>query len=579
MAAVHAVNASPRRRMISWQLSCYLPCRMLAAEIERIGLTVARSPRASLAVIFVVALACMLPGFATMAPLDGDEPGYAVAAREMVATNDYATVRLQTEETEWRPRGAYWIQAFFMRIAGPSPPIWVARLPSLAAGVGAAMLTWWMAMAFAAPVTALIAGLFVAASGIVGLEARLATPDAILLAATTLCGGALARLWLKRNGRPDDLVALVFWTGLGLAVLAKGWIAPAIVLAAIAILSLERGTLRWTMQLRPGLGAVWLFLLVSPWLIAVALTLLQGITDSPSLQYLVSIGVPFQLQAPPGSYALILPLLAGPAATFIFTGLPWFATELRRPVVFFALAWGGPLWLAAELVDVKEPQWVLPAIPAVVLLAAAAIDAGKAKIGGRISWFYSLGPLLWPPLVALIVPAIFLAIEDRFPWFAAAAFAVAAILGPVTWFWLHRGLLVAAALMSVATVFFIYLGFFGSFVPGLSGLRIGEQVAALARGAQPCTPQTFAAAGYPEESLVYTLGPDTRLVDAWSAADFLNTAGCRIAIVDVSQISAFRQRAEDLGLALVDRGHVSGFDLRKMRVVDVHLFVAGGGAP
>jgi hypothetical protein len=272
-------------------------------------------------------------------------------------------------------------------------------------------------------------------------------------------------------------------------------------------------------------------------------------------------------------------LLAGPAATFIFTGLPWFAAELRRPVILFALAWGGPLWLAAELYNVKEPQWVLPAIPAVVILAATAIDAGKARIGGRISWFYSLGPLIWPPLVALIVPGIYYAIEHRFPWEAAAAFAVSAILGPLTWFWLRRGLLVASALMAVITVFFIYLGFFGSFVPGMSGLRIGERVAALAERVEACRPKTFAAAGYPEESLVYALGGDTRMVDAWGAADFLNTAGCRIAAVDTSQISAFRQRAEDLGLALVDRGEVGGFDLRKMRVVDIHLFVAGGSTP
>jgi hypothetical protein len=73
------------------------------------------------------------------------------------------------------------------------------------------------------------------------------------------------------------------------------------------------------------------------------------------------------------------------------------------------------------------------------------------------------------------------------------------------------------------------------------------------------------------------LGPDTRLVDAWSAADFLNTAGCRVAAVDSSQISAFRQRSDDLGLAVVDRGSVRGFDLRKMRDANIHLFTAGGG--
>jgi hypothetical protein len=351
------------------------------------------------------------------------------------------------------------------------------------------------------------------------------------------------------------------------------------VVAAVLILSIQRGTLRWLSQLKPALGAVWLFLLISPWLIAVTLTLLQGVTDSASAQYLKQIGVPFQIQAPPGSYALILPLLAGPAATFIFTGLPWFAAELRRPVVFFALAWGGPLWLAAELYNVKEPQWVLPAIPVVVLLAAAAIDAGTAKIGGRVSWFYSLGPLLYPPLVALLLPGIFFAIEGYFPWGMTVAFAVAGVLGPVTWLYLRRGALLASSLVAVATVFFIYLGFFGSFVPGLSGLRVGERIAALGQSAASCSPQTFAGAGYPEESLVYALGPDTRLVDAWSAADFLNTAGCRIAAVDTSQLSAFRQRADDLGLALVDKGRVRGFDLRKMQVVDIHLFIAGAETP
>jgi hypothetical protein len=130
--------------------------------------------------------------------------------------------------------------------------------------------------------------------------------------------------------------------------------------------------------------------------------------------------------------------------------------------------------------------------------------------------------------------------------------------------------------LSVATVAFIYLGFFGAFVPGLSGLRIGERVAAMANDAASCGRPIFAAAGYPEESLVFALGSETRLVDAWSAADFLNSSGCRIAVVDIAQIAAFRQRAEDLGLTVVDHGRVRGVDLRKMRVIDIHIFMAGG---
>jgi 4-amino-4-deoxy-L-arabinose transferase-like glycosyltransferase len=551
---------------------------MTASDFERIGERLARSPLGSLAAILIVALACFLPGFNTIAPLDGDEPGYAVAAREMVATRDYAAVRVQTQDAEWRPRGAYWIQAFVVDFTSVDVPIWAYRLPSLIAAVAAAMLTWWTAMAFGPPRAALLSGLFVATSGIVGLEARLATPDAMLLAATTLAGGALVRVWLRRDGKRDDLAAGLFWTGLALGILAKGIVAPAIAAAAVAILAVERGEYRWLMLLRPAQGIAWLFFIISPWLIAVALTFLQGASEGPSADFLAQIGAPFEIEAPPGSYALILPLLAGPAVTFIFLAFPWIFSELRRPVVLFAFAWGGPLWLAAELISAKQPQAILPAIPAIALIAGAAVDAGVTRIRGGLSWFYSLGPAVWPPFIALVVPAVFFYFEGRFPWGAFVAFAVAAVLGPITWVWLRNGQPIAAALMSVIAVIFIYVGFFGVFVPGLSGIRIGERVAALAKDVALCPAPVFAGAGFPEESLVLALGPDTRIVDPWSAADFLNSAGCRIAVVDTSQISSFRQRAEDLGLGLLDRGRVTGFNLRKMRAVDLHLFTAGGPA-
>lgn len=228
------------------------------------------------------------------------------------------------------------------------------------------------------------------------------------------------------------------------------------------------------------------------------------------------------------------------------------------------------------MISTKQPQAILPAIPAIALLAGAAIEAGATRIRGRISWFYSLGPMIWPPLIAILLPAAFLYFEGRFPWLAYVAFAIAAVLGPVSWIWLRNDKLVAAALLSVVAVIFIYFGFFGAFVPGIAGIRIGERVATLAKEVAPCPSPAIAGSGYPEESLVLALGPETRLVDAWSAADFLNSAGCRIAVVDTSQISSFRQRAEDLGLSILDRGRVAGFNLRQMRPVDVHLFTAGG---
>jgi hypothetical protein len=122
---------------------------------------------------------------------------------------------------------------------------------------------------------------------------------------------------------------------------------------------------------------------------------------------------------------------------------------------------------------------------------------------------------------------------------------------------------------------FIYLGFFGLILPGLSGIRIAERIVAIGKAVSPCDKPLYAAAGYPEESLVFVAGRETRLLDATGAADFMDGGDCRIAAVDTSQISSFRQRAEDLGTSLVDGGLVTGFDLRKLRRVDIHVFVVG----
>ena len=170
----------------------------LAARFGAVIDRLAGSRQASLAAILILAVVAFVPGFVAMAPVDGDEPGYAVAARAMLDTGDFSSVRLQTENDEWRPRGPYWVQAFALSFAGPKAPIWVDRVPSIIGAVAAALLTWWLAIALATPRAALLAGLFVAGSGLLGLEGRLATADAILLAGATLSAGALARMWTGR---------------------------------------------------------------------------------------------------------------------------------------------------------------------------------------------------------------------------------------------------------------------------------------------------------------------------------------------------------------------------------------------
>lgn len=545
-------------------------------QIEVATERVAASTLASLALLVVVALACFLPGFATMPPIDGDGPGQAVAAREMVATGDFGTVRVQTDLEPWRPHGIQWLEAATLLLSGQTrhPPLWIFRIPSLLGAVATVLLTWWTMLAFGSRRAALLAGVLVAGSGVLGLQARLAAPDAMLVAMTTLAAGALARLWLAKD-EPAAWLAPLFWVAIAAGVLLKDIVAPGMAAAAVVALSIERGNATWLGRLRPAVGVVVMALAALPWLASIAQL---SISDAagPDIPFLTRIGVPFALEAPPTTYALLAPLLAGPAMTFIFAGTPWLAANARRPVVFFALAWGLPLWLTAELVTNKLPQYILPAVPPIAMLAAVAVDAGAARIRGRISQFYSSSPLIWPPLIAVAIPAAYAVLEGHFPYAAFAAFLVGGVLGPIAWLWLKRNEAVAAVGVAVLSAAFIYLGFFGSIVPGLRGLNVAQRIVQVGQAHVNCADPLFAAAGFPEESLVLMAGRGTLLTDGWGAADFLNAKGCRIAAVDTTQISSFRQHADDLGLDLVERGRVNGFDTRKMRRVEIHLFSVRG---
>ena len=496
-----------------------------ARQVEAATDRLAGSPVASLVGLVLVALACFLPGFFSMPPIDGDGPSYAVAAREMVVTGDFATVRVQTDMQPWQPHGMQWLEAATLLASGQTnPPLWVYRIPSLTAAIATVILTWWTMLSFGRPRAALLAGMLVAGSGVLGLQARLAAPDAMLVASTVLAAGALARLWLADDKPASGSMPWLFWLAIAAGFLFKGIVAPGMAAAAVLALSVERGEFGWLARLRPAVGVVVIAVAALPWLWSIAAL---AISDSggPDIPFLTRIGIPFALEAPPTTYALFAPLLAGPAMTFIFAGTPWLAANARRPAVFFALAWGLPLWLVAELVTDKLPQYVLPAIPPIAMLAAVVIDEGAAQIRGRISQYYTSSPLIWPPVIAVAVPAIFMALEGRFPAWAFAAFVVGGILGPVAWLWLKGDHAVAAAVLAILSAAFIYLGFFGSIVPGLTSLRVAEQIVAVGQAHVSCADPTFAAAGFPEESLVLMAGRGTLLTDGAGAADFLNVSG------------------------------------------------------
>src|SRR5262249_12487729 len=142
-------------------------------------------------------------------------------------------------------------------------------IPSLLGAIGAVMLTYWTALAFGTRRTAFLAALMLCTSIALGLEARVAKTDALLLASVVAAMGVLARAYLTKDASADWRLPAVFWTAVAAGILLKGPVIVMIVgLAVIALAALDRSA-RWFMQLRPLPGVIWLAVLILPWFIAI----------------------------------------------------------------------------------------------------------------------------------------------------------------------------------------------------------------------------------------------------------------------------------------------------------------------
>src|SRR5262249_39362934 len=124
-----------------------------------------RSHARALAVLALVALLSILPGFFAIPPTDRDESRFAQATKQMIQSRDYADIRFQDEVRYKKPVGIYWLQAGTVKAAQALgfpqalTTIWLYRLPSLIGAIAAVLLTYWAGLAFVSRRAALLAGL------------------------------------------------------------------------------------------------------------------------------------------------------------------------------------------------------------------------------------------------------------------------------------------------------------------------------------------------------------------------------------------------------------------------------------
>src|SRR5450631_4167447 len=163
----------------------------------------AGSHRRAAALLLIFSLIAFLPGFFQIPPVDRDEARFAQATKQMVERGEYVDIRFQDEVRYKKPVGIYWLQAAAVETASAlglpraQVRIWLYRIPSLIGAIGAVLLTYWTALAFVTRRGAVLAGLILGSSVLLGVEARLAKTDAMLLLTVVAAMGALARVYLS----------------------------------------------------------------------------------------------------------------------------------------------------------------------------------------------------------------------------------------------------------------------------------------------------------------------------------------------------------------------------------------------
>jgi 4-amino-4-deoxy-L-arabinose transferase-like glycosyltransferase len=543
---------------------------------------VARSHARACAALVLISLACFLPGFASLHPMDRDEPRFAQASKQMLETGDFVDIRFQDEARHKKPAGIYWLQsaavatAEALGFAEARAAIAVYRIPSLLGAVAAVLLTYWAALAFVARREAFLAAAFMAASMILTVEAHLAKTDAMLAACSAAAMGALARAWLARGGtRLPTATVLAFWVAFAVGFLIKGPLVLMFAGLCAVVLSIRERSARWLLALRPALGLPLTLLVVAPWFAAIAV-------KSGGAFFQASVGDDMlgkvatgqqQHGGPPGFYLAAFFATFWPAAAFAALAAPYAWRHRREDGFAFALAWAIPSWLIFEAVPTKLPHYVMPLYPALAI--ATVIAMARGAIGPRHRGAKAVALLI--PLVplglTLGLAAAAWRFEGRLPLAGLALLGAATCLAVLAWRAFLRSEIAAAALAGVAAAMLVAVGALGQVQPMLSALKISPRLAAAARSAG-CEEPKLGTVGYREPSLVFLTRTDLQMFEnGREAAAFAAAGGCRLAFVESRHEALFREELARRGVEAALAARVAGFNINGGRPVDLGAYL------
>jgi 4-amino-4-deoxy-L-arabinose transferase-like glycosyltransferase len=297
--------------------------------------------------------------------LDPDEGRNAEVGREMALTNDYVMPRLDALPYLDKPIVYFAAEAAAMEVLGPTEL--AARLPAFLFTLATAAFVAWFARRVWGPREAMIAPIVTLATPLTIAFSRTVIFDSALAFFITVALGAFY-LAVEVPAKTGTYTVLA-WAAIGLGVITKGPVAialPLLVAVPYAIWR-KRGGAIWSLK-----GLIVFVLVIAPWVWAISRAVpdfLQYVVVTETAQRLATKAL--KRTGPPWYFVPFL----------IFGALPWSVVVLAggtaRPrdratpqPTLYLLLWILIPFLFFSLSQSKRPQYILPLMPAIALLAS-----------------------------------------------------------------------------------------------------------------------------------------------------------------------------------------------------------------
>jgi 4-amino-4-deoxy-L-arabinose transferase-like glycosyltransferase len=386
------------------------------------------SAKALGALFLVLALAWF--GTLGIRPLyKADESRYGEISREMVASGDWVTPRLNGFRYFEKPPLQYWATAAFFSVLGEKD--WVARLWTALAGFAGILLVLYAGNRLWGPPAGAYAAAVLAGSPLYALLGQVNTLD---MSVSFFLAAALVAFLRGRM--------FLFWAACALAVLSKGLIGIVLPGAAIFVYMLLKRDWAIIGRIRPVAGGGLFLAITAPWFVAVS-------RANPEFLHFFFIQEHFQrftteMHHRVEPFWFFVPILAAGLGPWLLPFLR--ALKPRDDATLFLVIWTVVVFVFFSASSSKLPPYVLPIVPAAALLLGRAL---AREWPPRLVFAQGILLVVVSAAAAVLLPSVAKNYAEYARWLALAFAAMAAAAG-VAGFFAWRGAHGAAVLSLAA---------------------------------------------------------------------------------------------------------------------------------